>query len=300
MQYPPSQTHSNLEVSEDVGSGSAVGDAPVVADDADSTLALSYDIEGLNDDLFNIDSIGQIKTRKSLNHEDPRCYDDSNPSDTTCNYSVRVKVSDRDNGSHFINVTISVTDVEEPPSAPATPTVTATADTGRSLEVTWNELTNTGPSITAYQVAYRKYRQGSNSDEYQVIDHQSTERKVTIATIGNPAVNLEPQTQYEVRVRATNGEGTADQGETTLGRLFPTSPRYDRLEQRKAGLRKHRLPHHAGSGGKHAVRAERRQRGRGHGRGSRKQADLQSRGPRQGLVHITEHRSDTDQVGRDV
>ena len=28
---------------------------------------------------------------------------------------------------------------------------------------------------------------------------------------------LEPQTQYEVRVRATNGEGTADQGETPWG-----------------------------------------------------------------------------------
>ena len=97
---------------------------------------------------------------------------------------VRVKVSDRDNGSHFINVTIQVTDVEEPPSAPATPTVTATADTGRSLEVTWNEPTNTGPPITGYEVAYRKYRQGTNSDKYQVIDHPITERKVTISTIG--------------------------------------------------------------------------------------------------------------------
>ena len=67
------------------------------ADDTDSTGALSYDIEGPNDDLFNIDSIGQIKTRKSLNHEDPRCYDD--PSNNLCEYTVRVKVSDRDNGS---------------------------------------------------------------------------------------------------------------------------------------------------------------------------------------------------------
>ena len=197
-----------LTVSEDARSGSAVGDAPVEADDSDSTLALSYDIEGPNDDLFNIDSIGQIKTRKSLNHEDSRCYDDSDPNNTTCEYTVRVKVSDRDNGSAYEVVTISVTDVEEPPSAPATPTVTAKADTGRSLEVTWNEPTNTGPPITAYQIAYRKYRQGTNADQYQVIDHRSTERKFTILTIGDPAVPLEPQTQYEVQVRATNGEGT--------------------------------------------------------------------------------------------
>ena len=71
--------------------------------------------------------------------------------------------------AHYIDVTISVTDEDEPPSAPATPTVTATADTGRSLEVTWNEPTNTGPPINRYEIAYRKYRQGSNSDEYQVL-----------------------------------------------------------------------------------------------------------------------------------
>ena len=57
---------------------------------------------------------------------------------------MRVKVSDNENGSGFEDVTIRVTDVEEPPAKPATPTVTATADTGRSLEVTWNEPTNTG------------------------------------------------------------------------------------------------------------------------------------------------------------
>ena len=202
----------------------------------------------------------------------------------------------------FINVTIQVTDVEEPPSAPATPTVTAKADTGRSLEVTWNEPTNTGPPITAYEIAYRKYRQGTNPDEYQVIDHQSTERKVTISTIGegDQEMPLEPQTQYEVRVRATNGEGTADQGEKAWGdwsalrrastggsNVRPVFSNTDSLITLEVA-------------GKHAVRAERRQRGRGHGRGPRKQADLQSRRPRQGLVHHHEHRSDTDQVGRDV
>ena len=202
------------EVSEDARSGSAVSGDPVLGDDSDSTHQLTYEIEGPNDDLFTIDTSGQIKTRMTLNHEDPRCYDDSSPNDTECTYTVRVKVADRDNGSASANVTIEVTDEPEPPSAPATPTVTATADTGRSLEVTWNEPTNTGPPIASYQVAYRKYRQGTNSDEYEVIDHASTERKVAIAEIGDPAVPLEPQTQYEVRVRATNGEGTPAQDES--------------------------------------------------------------------------------------
>ena len=69
-------------------------------------------------------------------------------------------------GSAFCKRDDQVTDVEEPPSAPATPTVTATKDTGRSLEVTWNEPTNTGPPITGYQIVYRKYRQGTNTDEF--------------------------------------------------------------------------------------------------------------------------------------
>ena len=202
-----------MEVSEDSGSGSAVGDDPVEADDTDSTLALSYDIEGPNDDLFTIDSIGQIKTRKSLNHEDSRCSNVNN----LCEYMVRVKVSDRDNGSDVVNVTISVTDVEEPPSAPASPTVTATADTGRSLEVTWNEPTNTGPPIEGYEIAYRKYRQGSNQDEYQVWPHTGTEREATITTIqddNDTTMPLEPRTQYEVKVRARNGEGDVATGDT--------------------------------------------------------------------------------------
>ena len=208
------------EVSEDARSGSAVSGDPVLGDDSDSTHRLTYEVEGPNSDLFTIDTSGQIKTRTTLNHEDPRCYNDSIPSDTECTYTVRVKVSDRDNGSASANVTIEVTDEPEPPSAPATPTVTAKADTGKSLEVKWNEPTNTGPPITSYEIAYRKYRQGSNPDEYEVIDHTDPERKVTISTI--PDVNdddmpLEPQTQYEVRVRATNGEGTAGLGGTPWG-----------------------------------------------------------------------------------
>ena len=46
-------------------------------DDTDSTRRLTYEIEGPNSDLFTIDTSGQIKTRKTLNHEDPRCYEGS-------------------------------------------------------------------------------------------------------------------------------------------------------------------------------------------------------------------------------
>ena len=208
----------DLEVEENARAGSfahddQVSNDAVQGDDSDSTLALTYSIDGPNEDLFTIDASGQIKTRKSLNHEDPRCYvADSDP--TECSYSLRVKVADRDNGSASITLTVKVTDLEEPPSAPATPTVTATPDTGKSLEVSWNEPTNTGPAIVGYQIAYREYSQGNNTNPYTIVNHNSTERKITIETIGSPAVALEPRTQYEVRVRARNGEGEVAQGET--------------------------------------------------------------------------------------
>ena len=196
------------EVPENDRAGSDVGDNPVLASDDDSTNLLTYSVEGPNEDLFTIDGNGQIKTRSSLNHEDPRCNDATGSND--CEYNVRVKVADGDHGSAYVDVTIKVTDEEEPPLAPATPRVTATADTGRSLEVTWNEPTNTGPPITGYYIAYRKYRQGTN-DEFTRWEHTGMERKATITTIpvadSNP-VPLEPQTQYEVRIRATNEEGT--------------------------------------------------------------------------------------------
>ena len=234
-------------VSEDDRSGSAVGD-PVIGSDGDSTGRVTYEIEGPNKDLFSIDTSGQIKTRKTLNHEDPRCYNDSNLSDTECEYTVRVKVSDNQKGSDFEDVTIMVTDVEEPPSAPATPTVTATKDTGMKLDLTWREPGNDGPLITRYEIAYRKYRQGTNNDEFEVVDHQRTERKITIENIGDPAIPLEPLTQYEVRVRASNGEGTTAQGESVAWgdwsavRRASTGASNERPEFTSI-----RLAHHAGT-----------------------------------------------------
>ena len=72
---------------------------------------------------------------------------------------MRVRVDDRAGGSVSIEVTITVTDVNEPPSAPSAPRVTATKDTGWSLDVSWNEPRDTGgPPITDYDIQYRKYK----------------------------------------------------------------------------------------------------------------------------------------------
>ena len=196
---------------------------PVTTDDAGANVAalqgtdnvgdtLTLILEGPGEGRFDIErNGGQIKTKSNLNHEDPECGYDSTggPNDTSCSYVVRVKLSDPNGGSVFHSLTIKVTDENEPPAPPAAPRVTATSGSGWSLEVTWNAPRNDGPPISSYQIRYRKT--GDDSDWVQWT-HSGTGRSAKITTIPDPdntsvQVHLEPRTQYEVQVRALNGEG---------------------------------------------------------------------------------------------
>ena len=184
---------------------------PLTTDSAGDTVAalqgsdtngdtLTLRLEGPGAGRFDIDnSTGQIKTRSKLNYED------------AASYSVRVKLSDPNGGSVFHSLTINVTDKDEPPAKPAAPRVTATSGSGWSLEVTWNAPRNDGPPITGYQIRYRKT--GDSDAVWQQWTHTGTDRSDKITTIltepddANTAVHLDPSTQYEVQVRALNGEG---------------------------------------------------------------------------------------------
>ena len=215
---PPTITPPTLDVDENTPSGQPVGAAVSASDDSSTSLA--YSMGGRDAALFTIvSSTGQIRTRAALNHEDPACgyVAPTNPDDpTTCTYTVRVKVDDRAGGSASIQVTITVNDVDEPPTAPSALRVTATKDTGQSLDVTWNAPQNTGkPPITDYDIQYRKYK-STDPDDWQLWPHgtedsttaDNTDRKAEIIRRlpADGAEPLEPSTQYEVRVRAKNGE----------------------------------------------------------------------------------------------
>ena len=166
--------------------------------------SLTYRLEGPGAGRFDINRDGQITTSSKLNHEDPEC----NPGGNQCSYEMRVKVSDANGGSAFLPLTIDVTNAVEPPDAPAAPRVTATSGSGWSLEVTWNEPRNTGPTITGYQIRYRK--SGDTGWQRWPADGSDvTDRSAKITTIPDEGaqVHLEPRTQYEVQVRALNGEG---------------------------------------------------------------------------------------------
>ena len=96
-------------------------------------------------------------------------------------------------------LTVTVTDADEPPLAPAAPTVTPANATPTQLSVSWTAPTNTGkPPISDYDVQYRAGTTGNFTDAGY--DGTGTSTTLTGLTQG---------TAYQVQVRATNAEGTS-------------------------------------------------------------------------------------------
>ena len=220
-------TTDNRQTVRDVGT--------VSANPNDDSSRVTYKLEGSDASSFTIDSgTGLIKTRVRLNFEEtPDCLPDNNQPDNC--YSVRVKIEDNDGGSASHALRIDVTDADEPPSPPAAPRVTATKDSGWSLDVTWNEPRNVeGPPITDYDIQYRKVGEADFEDwPHGTEDNDqadNTDRSAKIDMIGiDPAVHLEPRTQYEVQVMATNNEGPSTWSPVGRGTTggSNTRPRFD-------------------------------------------------------------------------
>ena len=292
-----------LSVAENTPSGRPVGTAVSATDTV--TASPTYELGGRDASLFTIvRTSGQIQTRSGLDHEAICSEADAQESEghqANCTYSVLVKVDDGAGASASKEVTINVTDEDEPPSAPGALRVTATTGTGWSLEVSWNAPSNTGkPAITDFDVQYRKFKSAS-PDDYQQWPHDGdgtdndtdyntdTSTQITRRAPEETADPLEPSTQYEVRVRAKNGEGD------THRQLVDSSQGHDRPEQQQAGIRQSRRDR-IERGREHGGQTKHRQRHLGIGR-RQQQPDLHPRGPRRRLVHHRlELRPDTDVV----
>ena len=186
---------STREVAENSAAGVAVG-GPVTATDTDTGDTLTYTLEGTDASSFAIVSTsGQIQTKAGVTYDH-----ESQPE-----YSVTVKADDGNGGTDTIAVTIDIADVDEPPSAPAEPTVSAVSGTTDSLSVSWTAPDNAGkPDIDSYDLQYRKGTTGNFADGPQDVTGLTT----TIA-------GLDADSLYQVQVRATNDEG--DSGWSSAG-----------------------------------------------------------------------------------
>ena len=194
-------------VAENAAADTNVGAPLPAATDADGD-ALTYTLEGDAAAAFDFDAATrQITTKAGVNYDF-----EAQPS-----YEVVVKAEDGKGGVGRVTVTINLTDVDEPPAAPAAPTVTATPSTTTSLNVTWTVPPNDGkPPITSYHL---RTCAGAAADctadeDFTDVPTDPTDPTRLSATIPN----LMEDTLYQVQVRASNDEGTSDWSASGSGR----------------------------------------------------------------------------------
>ena len=170
--------------------GTSVG-AAVTATDADDDT-LTYSLEGTDAVSFDIDSgTGQIKTKSGVT------YDFEATQNT---YEMTVTAADGNGGTDTIDVNIALLDADEQSAKPAKPTLAAVSGSSTTLTATWEKPDlNGGPDITGYVLQYREGATGAWED----FAHTGT---AVTATIGA----LTADTEYQVQVRAKNGEIDSD------------------------------------------------------------------------------------------
>ena len=181
-------TVETISVAENTVAGTDIGD-PIAATDSDANDTLTYSLDATSATVFTIVAgTGQLQTKGALNYE------------VKNSYTVTVTATDSAGATATTDVTINVTDVDEPPGKPDAPTVGPASTNGHNtLSVSWNAPYNTGPAITSYTVEYRKHD-----------STQWTSDNLTIAGTTATITGLPPDTRYAATLRATNDEGTGE------------------------------------------------------------------------------------------
>ncbi len=194
---PPqfSSLTTQRSVPENSPAGTLVG-SPVTATDGEGD-PLTYTLREASSQ-FNLNSAtGQLSVAEgaSLDHE------------AQASYTVVIQASDGLNDAD-VTVTITVTDVAEPPDQPDAPTVAPGDSEETELDVSWTAPSNDGrPAITDYDLRYRP--DGDSEWIAHAVDGVATATTLT---------DLEPGTTYEVQVAASNDEGTSPWSDTGTGR----------------------------------------------------------------------------------
>ena len=193
-------TTATREVAENTAAGQAIGD-PVVADDEDGDI-LTYTLDATGAMTFSIDwATGQLMTKGDLDHETGGGTHTVTVRATDPAGVPQAQSADEDN-SDEITVTITVTDVGEPP-------VVAGDDAATFQE----EAGNIGSALDNYTAADPD--DGAPTPTWSVAGDDGS--KFDISTTGALTFKAKPDFEaptdadgdnvYEVTVRATDGDG---------------------------------------------------------------------------------------------
>ena len=173
----------------------------VAATDADASDSITgYAVTGGADQAaFSIDAgTGALSFKAAPDFEAPTDAASDHPSNAAGNNEYLVEVTATSGATAreltaIRRLTVTVTDVDEPPSAPS-PNISRVRLT--SFTVGWSAPVNTGPAVTGYEVQYRV----SGTTAWTDAGHSGTAKTVELT-------GLQAGTAYEVQVRATNEEG---------------------------------------------------------------------------------------------
>ena len=175
--------------------------AAVAATDLDGHT-LTYSLSGTDAGVFEIDAAsGQLSTKVGVTYD----YE------AKSSYEVMLTVDDGNSGTDSITVAITLTDVNEPPLAPAQPMFGP--PTANSLEVIWSAPDNAArPAITGYDLRYKLSTVTSWTDGPQ---------NVAVDTLSAEIGSLTSGAQYDVQARASNADGDGPWSASGAGSTSP-------------------------------------------------------------------------------
>ena len=181
-----------------------------VASDPESN-PITWSLTGADSSAFSIGG-------GALTFVTPPGYEAAADANNDNDYLVTVEASDGTN-TESLDVTVTITDVNEPPSALAAPAVDAASTSGHNtLSVSWQAPDDAGiPPITGYDVEYRKK---DAEEDWGTVN-------VTVSGVGATITSLTSATRYEVQVRGKNDEGEGEWSLPGTGRTR-TAPAQNR------------------------------------------------------------------------
>ena len=186
---PPTVTTTALTIAENVMIAGTVAATDL---DNDEITGFALAGTGVDNGKFTIDSDGVLRFGTAPNHEDPHDSGNNNVYDIT----VEATSGSPPQTSAQQAITVTVTNVAEPPGKPADPTISG--ETDNSFTVSWTAPANTGPAIDRYDVEYKE----DTASDWREAQNEPASGTLEVAVSG-----LSSATDYDVRVRAANPEG---------------------------------------------------------------------------------------------